>query len=87
MSTNIHSQQAYQNIVASGKAGIQQNLILNHLIIHGSKTRKQIAKEMNIETSTISARVNRLKNLNIVTDTKTIVCPISKKTVGLVEVM
>ena len=86
MSANNISKEAYKEIQASGKSHTQMNLILNHLILHGSKTRRQLSKALDMETSTISARVNKLKELNYVSDSKTTICPLSKVTVGLVEV-
>lgn len=87
MSSSKHSLQAYQNIVASGKEDTQLNLIFHHLILHGPKTRKEIALEMDIELSSVTARVNKLIKMGLVKVSQTKVCSISKKTVGLVEVI
>ena len=80
------SREAYHEMVKNGKANTQLNIILNHLRENGSKTRRELSKELEIETSTISARVNKLKNLHYICDTKKTICSLSKKNVGLVEV-
>ncbi len=85
MVMRMTSIEAHEEITESGKASTQMALIYLHLEEHGSKTRRQLAKELDIETSTISARVNALKKLGKVKDEQKVECPISKKTVYLVE--
>ena len=80
------SREAYLNIEFSGKAETQRHIILNYLREKKKATRREIARDLNMETSTVSARVNSLRDdFNLIHDTNTIKCPISKKTVHLVE--
>lgn len=72
---------------SKGNVNYQWNRILTFLKINGPKTRGQLAKLLNMEKSTVSARVNLLKNKRLVKDEKKVVCPVSKKTVYLVEVV
>lgn len=82
------SLEAFYEIEFSGKAGTQKALILEYLKKVKSATRRQIAKELNMETSTVSARVNSLRDdYLLVNDSKTVTCPVSKKTVHLVELL
>lgn len=88
MSIRETSITAYGLIQATGKANTQKALIYKYLQENGAKTRRQIAQSLNMETSTVSARVNSLRDdYRLVTDHKTCICPISKKTVHLVEVV
>ena len=87
MSVNETSRKNFQIVVADGTNEIQQNLIYQHIVDNGSKTRRQIARDMCMETSTVSARIHKMIELRLVKSENTTVCPISKKTVGLVEVI
>ena len=85
--TTQTSRDAYLEIEFSGKSGTQKNLILNYLRDKKKATRREIARDLHMETSTVSARVNSLRDEhNLVHDNNTTICPISKKTVHLVEV-
>lgn len=78
--------QAFHEVEFSGKSGTQKALIIKHLEEKKKATRREIAKALNMETATVSARVNSLRDEhNLVTDTNTTICPLSKKTVHLVE--
>ncbi|WP_373069860.1 winged helix-turn-helix transcriptional regulator [Sulfurimonas sp.] len=80
------SLEAYRGVNFTGKAGTQKVLIIDFLKNHNGKaTRREIAKELELETSTVSARVNDLKKIHYVVDDEKVTCPISHKTVTLVE--
>ena len=88
MSIRDTSITAYNELKLETKSGTQKAIVLNYIKENGSKTRRQLAKALMIETSTISARVNSLINeFRLLKDDKTVVCPISKKRVHLVELM
>lgn len=79
---------AFYAIEFSGKSGTQKHLILNYLRDKKQATRREIARDLGLETSTVSARVNSLRDdYNLVIDDKTVKCPVSHKTVHLVEVV
>jgi len=81
------SRDAYLEIEFLGKAGTQKYLILNYLRKKKKATRREIARDLHMETSTVSARVNSLRDdYRLINDNKVVKCPISKKTVHLVEV-
>lgn len=64
----------------------QELKILDYLSIHRSATRRVIARDLKMETSTVSARINGLKAKHKVIDKEVVKCPISNKYVHLVAV-
>lgn len=73
------SLEAYQEIRGI-KEPTQCERISNYVKQKRSCTRRQIANALGMETSTVSARVNKLIKDNILYESKEIyLCPISKK--------
>ena len=80
------SLEAFIEVKESGKLGKQEAIILDYLNKKRNATRRVIARDLNMETSTVSARVNSLKQKHKVIDKDVVVCPISRKKVYLVAV-
>lgn len=86
MSAVDTSRQAFLDLNVTGTLTTQETTILNYLTIKRNATRRVIARDLNMETSTVSARVNSLKTKHKVIDKEVVVCPISRKRVYLVAV-
>lgn len=86
MSAVDTSRQAFLDLNVTGKLSTQETIILNYLTIKRNATRRVIARDLNMETSTVSARVNSLKAKHKVIDKEVVKCPISHKKVYLVAV-
>ena len=65
----------------------QEKKILLYLKDNKEAARRQIARDLKMETSTVSARVNSLVNKRLVRSEKITKCPIAKKLVHLLEVV
>ena len=87
MVMRMTSIRAFEEIQSNGTLGFQEQLIYNYIKNNPKLTRRQIAKDLDLDTSTVSARVNGLLNKNLITDEKKGKCPISSKEVGLLEVI
>lgn len=87
MVMRMTSLMAFDEIQKNGTLGFQEQLIYNYIKNNPKLTRKQIAKDLDLDTSTVSGRVNGLINKKLVTDEKKGKCPISGKEVGLLEVI
>jgi len=87
MSVNESSRLAYKQIAKDGTLTFQEQLILTYIQRNPKQTRRQVAKALDLDTSTVSGRVNGLLEKRLVTDTKKGKCPLSGKTVGLLEVL
>ena len=87
MVMRMTSLMAFDEIQKNGTLGFQEQLIYNYIKNNPKLTRRQIAKDLDLDTSTVSARVNGLLNKNLITDEKKGKCPISSKEVGLLEVI
>lgn len=87
MVMRMTSLMAFDEIQKNGTLGFQEQLIYNYIKNNPKLTRRQIAKDLDLDTSTVSARVNGLLNKNLITDEKKGKCPISSKEVGLLEVL
>lgn len=84
--TTDTSLEAYIEINENGKLTTQEAIILSYLNDKRNATRRVIARDLHMETSTVSARVNSLKQKHKVIDKEVVKCPISKKRVYLVAV-
>ena len=87
MVMRMASLKAFNEIAVNGVLGLQEQLILNYIKENPKVTRKQIARSLNLDVSSVSGRVNGLMNKNLVIDDKKGKCPISGKVVGLLEVL
>lgn len=89
MVMRMTSIRAFEEIQSNGTLGFQEQLIYNYIKNNPKLTRRQIAKDLDLDldTSTVSARVNGLLSKNLITDEKKGKCPISSKEVGLLEVI
>jgi len=80
------SRAAYANIKHSGVIEHQTALILKHVKVSKYPiTRREIAKSLNMETSTASARVNELIKRNQLTEDEKRICSVSLKRVNTVK--
>lgn len=77
------SQNAYICLQERGEINRQELIIIRALIQSGEKdlTRKQLARLTNLETSSVSGRVNRLVSNGYLVETNPRKCPISGMTV------
>ena len=78
---------SFIEIKNGNKIAPQELKILEYLSIHKTATRRVIARDLNMETSTVSARINGLKSKRKVIDKEVVKCPISNKYVHLVAVV
>lgn len=65
----------------------QENKIFLYLNDKKEATRRQIARDLSMETSTVSARVNSLVNKRLIKSERTTKDPITNKLVYLLEVV
>jgi hypothetical protein len=72
---------AYDNLKANKELGRMQLNILNAMKDLTVYTRKQLAKELDMETSTIAGRVNELIGQGYIDVIGKKICPISSKNV------
>jgi len=87
MSVRPTSIRAYNEIKADGTLSFQEQLIFSYIERNPKKTRKQIARALEIDVSSVAARANKLLEKRLITDATKGKCPLSGKTVGLLEVM
>lgn len=87
MVMRMTSLRAFDEIKSNGTLGFQEQLIYDYIKRKPKLTRKQIARELELDVSSVSGRVNGLMNKRLVTDEKRGKCPISGKEVGLLEVV
>lgn len=87
MVMRMTSLNAFNEISSNGVLGLQEQLVLDCIRENPKFTRKQVARYLDLDVSSVSGRVNGLMNKNLVTDSKKGKCPISGKVVGLLEVV
>lgn len=74
----ISSIEAYHQVEDRGTAGTQRERIYRFIRDHGPCTARQVAQALQMETATVAARVNALKNAGVVSETlERIKCPIT----------
>ena len=85
--TALTSKIAFSQLQKDHAIPTQENKILLYLQDNKEATRRQIARDLKMETSTVSARVNSLVNKRLIRSKKLTKCPITKKLVHLLEVV
>lgn len=79
------SKNAFQKLIKSGARGTQHGKIIAYLKqCDQPKTRKEIAKALDMETSTIAARINELVDCDAVLECGSGKCSVSQIHVGIV---
>jgi len=74
------------NDLSSLKINRQEKRILNYVLNRVKPvTRRQIARALKMETSTVSARVNSMLKWGCLDEKTKMLCPISKKKVGAIS--
>jgi DNA-binding MarR family transcriptional regulator len=82
MTVRDTSRKAYDELKATKAVSNQEHAILVWLSNQSSsRTRREIARGLGMETSAVSGRVNTLIKKRLVAETPTRPCPISGKTV------
>lgn len=77
---------AYRELQERGKHLTQMATIYEYILANGAATRRQIANDLEMDTSSVSGRVNDMLKTNAVFVSGKGTCPISKKTVEIIEV-
>lgn len=76
---------AYHGHIAGGRELTQCDQVEAEIIRHGTCTRRMIAQSLGIETSTISARVNKLIEQGRVIECGMHPCPITGRRVNWIK--
>lgn len=76
---------AYHNQIVGGREQTQCDLVETEIIRQGLCTRRMIAQALGIETSTVSARVNKLIEQGRVIECGMHPCPITGKRVNWIK--
>ncbi len=79
------SRDAYHNQIAGSRELTQCDQVEAEIIRHGTCTRRMIAQSLGIETSTISARVNKLIEQGRVIECGMHPCPITGRRVNWIK--
>jgi len=74
------------NDLSTLKINRQEKRILNYVLSRAKPvSRRQIARALKMETSTVSARVNNMVKYGVLDEDGKMTCPISKKQVGAIS--
>jgi len=81
MSVSDTSRQAYYEHEGEGKIGKQCRLILSKMRKGKDYSRREIAKEFELELSSVCGRVNELLAIGLLEELATRPCQVTKKTI------
>lgn len=83
---NSNSLFAFQALLAEGKINNQQKLILDLLTDGIARTSRQIAKALGMERTSVTGRITKLKENNLL-DFENGICPTTNKKVEFYTVV
>ena len=78
------SVEAYRERIQTGKHQLDRDRVAEYILAYGKVTRRQIAHDLGMETSTVSGLVNQLVKAKVVyefPDSEKAPCPITGKCV------